>query len=213
MTEITNNDDLKLKLEQIIEEIKNEAYQRGSEDAWKRIVDVRSKDIECGYNRGLNDAWECARKILDMGDKETELIFGMKFFDGEKLPIDVFSAQEAMQKIKDYERRQKWAEQAKRGKEHRDKIGKMLEERKNTKSKFNPCDNCEHKGLGGCTRQAKGYSDLCIDFSEFKPKQTKDDYVDAIVKVRVPKWQIGEKVNLYFKDTMSMDGICERKDK
>ena len=105
--------------------------------------------------------------------------------------------------------RQKWSEQAKRGKEHRDEIEKMLEERKNTKSKFNPCDNCEYKGLGGCTRQAKGYSDLCIDFSEFKPKQTKDDYVDAIVKVRVPKWQIGEKVNLYFKDTMSMDGICE----
>ena len=227
-----NNSDLKLRAEQVIddaymygyedgkkestlhcwttkeieacEEIKNEAYQRGSEDAWKRIVDVRSKDIECGYNRGLNDAWECARKILDMGDKETELIFGMKFFDGEKLPIDVFSAQEAMQKIKDYERRQKWAEQAKRGKEHRDEIEKMLEGKLAKK-----CDNCEYKGLGGCTRQAKGYSDLCINFSKYKSKQNEDDYVDAIVKVRVPKWQIGEKVNLYFKDTMSINGICE----
>lgn len=42
-----------------------------------------------------------------------------------------------------------------------------------------------------------------------KEKKNEDNYVDAIVKVRVPKWQIGEKVNLYFKDTMSMDGICE----
>lgn len=220
-----NNDDLKLKVEQLIDEayirghddgkkkstleacekIKNEAYQRGNEDAWKRIVDVRSKDIECGYNRGLNDAWECGRRITN----ETSVVLSKIFGEVDASAVfQRYTPQEAMQKIKDYERKQKWAEQSKRGKEHRDEIEKMLEVKL-----AKQCDNCEYKGLGGCTRQAKGYSDLCIDFSEYKPKQIKDNYVDAIVKVRVPKWQIGEKVNLYFKDTMSMDGICERKDK
>lgn len=201
MAETTKNDDLKLKLEQIIEEIKNEAYQRGSEDAWKRIVDVRSKDIECGYNRGLNDAWECARKIAEMKWEDCEKLFELAQL--QNIIFD-FTAQEAMQKIKDYERKQKWAEQAKRGKEHRDEIEKTIEGKL-----AKQCDNCEYKGLGGCTRHAKGYSDLCIDFSEYKPKQIKDDYVDAIVKVRVPKWQIGEKVDLYFKDTMHTNGVCE----
>lgn len=61
------------------------------------------KNIKKEYNRGLKDAWECTKKILDMDDKKLELIFGMKFFDGEKTPIDIFTAQEAIQKIKDYE--------------------------------------------------------------------------------------------------------------
>lgn len=188
-----NNDDLKLKVEQLIdeayqrghdegkekstlhcwttkeieacEEIKNEAYQHGSEDAWKRIVDVRSKDIECGYNRGLNDAWECGRRITN----ETSVVLSKIFGEVDVSAVfQLYTPQEAMQKIKDYERRQKWAEQSKRGKEHRDEIGKMLEGKL-----AKQCDNCEYKGLGGCTRQAKGYSDLCIDFSEYKPKKIK----------------------------------------
>lgn len=197
MAETTNNDDLKLKLEQLIDE----AYQRGNEDAWKRIVDVRSKDIECGYNRGINDTWECGRRITN----ETSVVLSKIFGEVDASAVfQRYTPQEAMQKIKNYERKQKWSEQAKCGKEHRDEIEKML------KGKLaNQCDKCEYKGLGGCTRQAKGYSDLCIDFNKYKPKQNEDDYVDAIVKVRVPKWQIGEKVNLYFKDTMSMDGVCE----
>lgn len=193
MAETTKNDDLKLKLEQIIEEIKNEAYQRGNEDAWKRIVDVRSKDIECGYNRGLNDSWECGRRITN----ETSVVLSKIFGEVDALAIfQLYTPQEAMQKIKDYERKQKWAEQAKRGKEHRDEIGKMLEEK--TKR---TCDNCSHPKYG-CQECGE-------DLDNWKQKPLEDDYVDAIVKVRVPKWQIGEKVDLYFKDTMHTNGICE----
>ena len=36
-----------------------------------------------------------------------------------------------------------------------------------------------------------------------------DNYVDAIIKVKVPEWQIGEEVKIYFKDTMYISGICE----
>ena len=40
-----------------------------------------------------------------------------------------------------------------------------------------------------------------------------DNYVDAIIRIRVPKWQIGEEVKIYFKDTMYISGICEKEDK
>ena len=216
-----NNNDLKLKVEQLIdeayirghddgkkkstlhcwttkeieacEEIKNEAYQRGSEDAWKRIVDVRSKDIECGYNRGLNDAWECGRRITN----ETSVVLSKIFGEVDVSAVfQLYTPQEAMQKIKDYERRQKWAEQSKRGKEHRDEIEKMLEGK--TKR---TCDNCSHPKYG-CQECGE-------DLDNWKQKPLEDNYVDAIVKVRVPKWQIGEKVDLYFKDTMHTNGVCE----
>ena len=218
---LRNNSDLKLRTEQVIddaymygyedgkkestlhcwttkeieacEEIKNEAYQRGNEDAWKRIVDVRSKDIECGYNRGLNDAWECGRRITN----ETSVVLSKIFGEVDVSAVfQLYTPQEAMQKIKDYERRQKWAEQSKRGKEHRDEIEKMLEGK--TKR---TCDNCSHPKYG-CQECGE-------DLDNWKQKPLEDNYVDAIVKVRVPKWQIGEKVDLYFKDTMHTNGVCE----
>ena len=37
-----------------------------------------------------------------------------------------------------------------------------------------------------------------------------DNYVDAIIKIKVPEWQIGEEVKIYFKDTMYISGICEK---
>lgn len=36
-----------------------------------------------------------------------------------------------------------------------------------------------------------------------------NDYIDAIIKVKVPKWQIGQKVQIYFPDSMCTKGICE----
>lgn len=36
-----------------------------------------------------------------------------------------------------------------------------------------------------------------------------DDYIDAIIRVKVPKWQIGEKVSVHFPDTMMKRGKCE----
>ena len=35
------------------------------------------------------------------------------------------------------------------------------------------------------------------------------DYVDAIIRVKVPKWQIGEETQIFFPDTMSTKSKCE----
>lgn len=44
-----------------------------------------------------------------------------------------------------------------------------------------------------------------------------NNYVDAIIRIKVPEWQIGEEVKIYFKDTMYIRGyirgICEKEDK
>ena len=39
-----------------------------------------------------------------------------------------------------------------------------------------------------------------------------DDYIDAIIRVKVPKWQIGEEASVYFPDTMTIKGKCETLD-
>ena len=36
-----------------------------------------------------------------------------------------------------------------------------------------------------------------------------NDYVNAYIKVKVPKWQIGQEASVYFKDTMCVKGICK----
>lgn len=35
-----------------------------------------------------------------------------------------------------------------------------------------------------------------------------DNYVDAYIYVKVPKWQIGQEALVYFNDTMRIKSIC-----
>ena len=57
-----------------------------------------------GYNKGLNDAWELARKIWDNGDSENQRIFGT-FLLGKILRE--LTPQEALAKLKAYEKQSK----------------------------------------------------------------------------------------------------------
>lgn len=105
--------DHKEAVNNIMENIKNEMlwrleseYQRGYEDGKKNHEKVRNDDMGYGYQRGLEDAWECARKIACIRtDAEWKEFF--EFLDVELFhPEDIFTkytASEAMQKIKDYE--------------------------------------------------------------------------------------------------------------
>ena len=38
-----------------------------------------------------------------------------------------------------------------------------------------------------------------------------DNYVDAIIRIKVPEWQIGEEVKIYFKDTMYILAYVKKK--
>lgn len=43
-------------------------------------------------------------------------------------------------------------------------------------------------------------------------EQKATDKVKAVIPVEVPKYQIGQEVSIYFKDTMYIKGICQEKD-
>jgi len=99
MTE--KNGDLKYKTDNAIDE----AYRRGYEDKAKEIRDGEYTF----YEKGLNDAWECARKIVlseyngGMPREQFEEIFDTR----KGAPVlKNLTVQETMQKIKDYEERQ-----------------------------------------------------------------------------------------------------------
>lgn len=76
----------------------DDAYRRGYADAEKK----HNSDLD--YKNGLEDgrmeAWECARKIYNMTAKEVIAIFG-----GCSLWVN-YSADEAIQMIKEYEQKQ-----------------------------------------------------------------------------------------------------------
>lgn len=77
-----------------------DAYIKGYEAAKQDIVAVGNKSE---YERGLNDAWECAKKIATSDGLEyddLEQIFGYRGYD---LIFGNFSASEAIARIKEYE--------------------------------------------------------------------------------------------------------------
>lgn len=80
----------------------NIVTQRGQD--WK-------KKLEAEYQRGLNDAWECARKIVEMADPPYWGVFN-------EYKNDLFgkiSASEAIAKLKSYEEKQKAEDEIKVG--------------------------------------------------------------------------------------------------
>lgn len=76
-----------------VEEIYKRGYTHGLKDASK------DHESEKSYEQGLNDAWECANKIMNMSCGELSEIFP----DFKGFPFEECSASEAIAKIKEYE--------------------------------------------------------------------------------------------------------------
>lgn len=87
-------------------ELQDEAYQKGINDG---SLDVKQR-VEGAYQRGLEDAWEAARKIfgdVDSGGLTLNVlneVFGTK---GYSFILQENTAQEAITKLKAYEDKQK----------------------------------------------------------------------------------------------------------
>ena len=93
------------------QELIDQAYERGFKAGYdKRIADAKdaweSAENEA-YQRGLDDAWEAAKKIHVMFYKDIEKIFGKP---SEHYVYSELSASEAIAKIKEFEEKQKKAE-------------------------------------------------------------------------------------------------------
>lgn len=102
MSGTRNLDGLKTQVLTCIER----AYDKGYKAAKQDVVAIGNKSE---YERGLNDSWECAKKIAtDKGLNYEELaeIFGYTSMD---TIFGNFSASEAIARIKEYEDQQKKA--------------------------------------------------------------------------------------------------------
>lgn len=56
------------------------------------------------YEDGLNEAWEAARKVVEMGEYDRKNVVFVRLDDGE-FPFKKYSASEAITRIKEYENR------------------------------------------------------------------------------------------------------------
>lgn len=97
--------EIKNKMNELIHSAYVMGYEDGTNDG---KVSVQNDETEA-YESGLNDAWECARKMMlsdeDGGIALSDIlkIFGMTQYSA----IKRFSASEAIAKIKEYEEKQK----------------------------------------------------------------------------------------------------------
>lgn len=85
-------------------------YRTGYEDAQKDWHSIEKEEREMNYKRGLDDAWECARKIMlceakggFSTDKYTEIFGNIATFQ----VLEILSASEAIFAIKEYEDKRK----------------------------------------------------------------------------------------------------------
>lgn len=100
-------EDLTLYTEPDTEQVREEAFKNGYDAACKDI-DVKSK-INAAYRKGLENAWEAARKIVLsredgglFGYEERKAVFGC----GNYMALKMFLAPEAIEKIRQYEQEQ-----------------------------------------------------------------------------------------------------------
>ena len=92
-------EDLTPYTEPDIDAIRKEAYAEGYKEGMQLNIDDAKLKEE--YRRGLNDAWDVARKIRDMTWKEQREVFGTDIYTD----IIVLSASECIEKIRQYEQK------------------------------------------------------------------------------------------------------------
>lgn len=103
------------KIREFSVDMYTKGYEEGYEDGKKDSCEIEKvKEFSNGnayvwqyaYGRGLKDAWECARKIVEMGECDRNCHVFTKCEDGE-YPFVKYTVSEALDKIKEYEERKK----------------------------------------------------------------------------------------------------------
>lgn len=115
-------DGIRSQLSELVEYAFKEGYEACSEDAVKSMRECGFTSPEEAYQKGLDDAWECARKIMRMGSTKQEEIFCVH---GDLEILERLHPSTAISKIKAYEEKKKAGEEEiKIGDEVKNKKGK-----------------------------------------------------------------------------------------
>lgn len=100
----TNNDEVCKKL---AKDIQDEGYKRGLEDGKRTAVGAAELREKLEYQKGLDDAWECAKKLFSsMADSDIEKAFPIEWNNGGFNALINLQPQEAIAKLKAYEEKQ-----------------------------------------------------------------------------------------------------------
>lgn len=102
MSETNKLEELKKQIRDCVVNAFNEGHKAGLKDGDINNGTFAAK-VKEAYDNGLNDAWECAKKIYDFSGEELSEIFPKS----KEIPFYSYSASEAMTRIKEYEDRQK----------------------------------------------------------------------------------------------------------
>lgn len=89
-----------------LDAIRKEAYQKGYCDALAKHCAIceEKKDAEEAYQRGLNDAWDAARKIERMTNREIKECFRVEP-EFKQWVCCQFTAEEVIERIRQYEQK------------------------------------------------------------------------------------------------------------
>lgn len=100
-----------------ITELFNDGYEQGYKDgkADRPCIDTEEAEKKA-YNRGLDEAWKAARKIIRMQFEEQNKVFGLSGYDNV---LGTYTASEVIAKIKAYEDKKKQDAEIKVGDEVR----------------------------------------------------------------------------------------------
>ena len=86
----------------IMEQV-DEAYQRGLEEG-KKAFDLLDAERDSEYQRGLDDAWECAKKLFStMAESDIEKAFPIEWNSGGFKALMNLQPHEAIERLKSYE--------------------------------------------------------------------------------------------------------------
>ena len=147
-------------IENKIRHVYNQGLEDGLNDGLHDSIIINKDVYGQGYEKGSQDAWECARKIYqDLPiDKCIEIFEGKSWFD--------YTASEVIELLKDYcEGCRYWDEESKRGCKSPciEKIEYEEKQKQNEKS----CKNCVHKD------DDFDCHNFCVpyNFDHFKEKQ------------------------------------------
>lgn len=101
---------MKEELEKRLHNIAELLYEQGFDDGKEKGIEItQKKQIRFMYEQGLNDTWECIRKFRNLSEKERERIFDTIWLQDI---LCHFKPLEFVQKIKEYEERQKQDEKS-----------------------------------------------------------------------------------------------------
>lgn len=163
--------------------------------------EIYTKQVDSGYKKGLEDAWECARKIVlgtDKGGIDVEDL--IKIFDVRSAYgiLESVSINDAMQKIKEYEQQKQDKKIDIRAKYEKYYIPIGEENMRRKREQREQVEKCEK-----CTKEIS--AKCVVDGCEFEPKQT--DAPD----INYGSIKVGDEVRMKGSDPERDDcdyGIC-----